>query len=186
MWAAHLGESPALSIGDIADRLGASSPHSFASTVRFHQLIAPYRETLRTFDPVGREGRVMTTATSATRRVRQPAAEGAPTPEPTGKPACPKCGGPMWDNRDSKRNPRAPDFRCRNRMCDGVLWPGQHRVAVPIIARAARVGASGNGAGDGEAPSRSETKGNGGNGLSALRRCYLDVTEFVLSDVREA
>jgi hypothetical protein len=29
----------------------------------------------------------------------------------------------MWDNRLSKRNPKAPDFKCRNRSCDGVLWP---------------------------------------------------------------
>ena len=79
VWAAHLGESPALTIGDIADRLEASSPHSFARTVRLvlgltpsefrrgydgramlerfrHQLIAPYREALRTFDPVGDAG----------------------------------------------------------------------------------------------------------------------------------
>jgi AraC-like DNA-binding protein len=79
LWAAHLGESPALSIGDIADRLEASSPQSFSRTVRSvlaltpgqlrrgydgramlerfrHQLIAPYRETLRTFDPLGDAG----------------------------------------------------------------------------------------------------------------------------------
>jgi AraC-like DNA-binding protein len=79
LWAAHLGESPALSIGDIADRLQASSPQSFSRTVRSvlaltpgqlrrgydgramlerfrHQLIAPYRETLRTFDPLGDAG----------------------------------------------------------------------------------------------------------------------------------
>ena len=30
LWAAHLGESPALSIGDIAERLEASSPQSFS------------------------------------------------------------------------------------------------------------------------------------------------------------
>jgi hypothetical protein len=35
---------------------------------------------------------------------------------------CPKCGGRMWDNRLTKRNPRAPDFRCRDRSCDGVVW----------------------------------------------------------------
>jgi hypothetical protein len=31
----------------------------------------------------------------------------------------------MWDNRLTKRNPRAPDFRCRNRNCDGVIWPSK-------------------------------------------------------------
>lgn len=36
---------------------------------------------------------------------------------------CPKCGGRMWDNRLTKRNPRAPDYKCRDRSCDGVIWP---------------------------------------------------------------
>src|SRR5215207_783031 len=39
--------------------------------------------------------------------------------------SCPKCGGRMWDNRLTKRNPRAPDFKCRDRSCDGVIWPGK-------------------------------------------------------------
>ena len=39
------------------------------------------------------------------------------------EPSCPKCGGRMWDNRLSKRNPKAPDYKCRNRSCDGVVWP---------------------------------------------------------------
>ena len=38
-------------------------------------------------------------------------------------PSCPKCGGRVWDNRASKRNPKAPDFKCRDRSCDGVIWP---------------------------------------------------------------
>jgi len=36
----------------------------------------------------------------------------------------------MWDDRASKRNPRAPDFKCRNKPrvmggpgCSGVIWP---------------------------------------------------------------
>jgi hypothetical protein len=37
--------------------------------------------------------------------------------------SCPKCGGRMWDNRLTKRNPRAPDYKCQNRSCDGVVWP---------------------------------------------------------------
>ena len=40
-------------------------------------------------------------------------------------PECPKCSGRMWDNRLSKRNPRAPDFKCRDRGCDGVIWPAR-------------------------------------------------------------
>jgi hypothetical protein len=38
-------------------------------------------------------------------------------------PSCPKCQGPMWDNREGKRNPKAPDFKCKNKECDGVIWP---------------------------------------------------------------
>lgn len=48
----------------------------------------------------------------------------------TGMPVCPTCGGPMWDDRTSKRNPRAPDFKCKNKPkerggpgCEGVIWP---------------------------------------------------------------
>lgn len=37
--------------------------------------------------------------------------------------SCPKCGGSMWDNRLTKRNPKAPDYKCRDRNCDGVVWP---------------------------------------------------------------
>ena len=46
----------------------------------------------------------------------------------TGAPSCPKCGGRMWDNRVGKRNPRAPDFKCRDRACDGVVWPARPEV----------------------------------------------------------
>jgi hypothetical protein len=48
-----------------------------------------------------------------------------PAMEPAAEmtPSCPKCGGRMWDNRITKRNPKAPDFKCRDRSCDGVIWP---------------------------------------------------------------
>ena len=49
--------------------------------------------------------------------------------------SCPKCGGQMWDNRLSKKNPKAPDYKCRSRACDGVIWPprgnGQQSHAAP-------------------------------------------------------
>lgn len=54
-----------------------------------------------------------------------PAAAAPNEPRTTDEPQCPACGGRMWDNRLSKRNPSAPDFKCRNRSCEGVLWPGQ-------------------------------------------------------------
>jgi hypothetical protein len=63
-----------------------------------------------------------TPAAAATPGVVQPPAEG--------QPACPICGGAMWDDRSSKRNPKAPDFKCKNRPrerggpgCEGVIWP---------------------------------------------------------------
>lgn len=37
---------------------------------------------------------------------------------------CPKCGGDMWDNRIDKKNPRAPDFKCKDKKCDEALWMG--------------------------------------------------------------
>jgi hypothetical protein len=43
--------------------------------------------------------------------------------------SCPKCGGRVWDNRMTKRNPRAPDYKCQNRSCDGVIWPPKPTVA---------------------------------------------------------
>lgn len=32
-------------------------------------------------------------------------------------PPCPKCGGEMWDNRENKTNPNAPDFKCKDKTC---------------------------------------------------------------------
>ena len=53
----------------------------------------------------------------------------------TAIPNCPKCQGPMWDNRVGKRNPKAPDYKCKDRECDGVIWPP--RGATPVAAAAA-------------------------------------------------
>jgi hypothetical protein len=48
-----------------------------------------------------------------------------------GTPSCPVCGGRMWDNRATKRNPRAPDYKCRDRSCDGVIWPPKTVASAP-------------------------------------------------------
>jgi hypothetical protein len=97
----------------------------------------------------------------------------------TGAPACPTCGGKMWDNRADKaagrRNARAPDFKCRNQQCDGRLWPGQHTAATPIIARPNSTPV-GQGSPYADVPDIAPD--------TARRRCYLDATEFVLRDVR--
>lgn len=47
------------------------------------------------------------------------------------EPGCPRCGGRMWDNRATKRNPRAPDYRCRTRGCEGVIWPARESTPAP-------------------------------------------------------
>jgi hypothetical protein len=64
--------------------------------------------------------------------------DGTGDPKVVGEPDCPKCGGRMWDNRLSKRNPKAPDYKCRDRSCDGVIWPGQKADAKADAKAAAR------------------------------------------------
>jgi hypothetical protein len=73
----------------------------------------------------------------------EPAAVGdAASPAAVGGPhaldeqSCPKCGGRMWDNRLTKRNPKAPDYKCRDRSCDGVIWPPKGEKAEPAKAEA--------------------------------------------------
>ena len=50
----------------------------------------------------------------------------SPAPEAVQIPACPVCGGEMWDNRASKKNAKAPDFRCKDKGCkdDKGYTPG--------------------------------------------------------------
>ena len=31
--------------------------------------------------------------------------------------SCPRCGGPLWDNRANKKTPKSPDFRCKDKEC---------------------------------------------------------------------
>src|ERR1700737_2831337 len=69
--------------------------------------------------------------------------EQLPAPDQTPPPpTCPKCQGAMWDNRVGKRNPKAPDFKCKNRECDGVIWPPRDavRAATPIVDQPAATG----------------------------------------------
>lgn len=46
----------------------------------------------------------------------------APQAQAGAVPSCPNCGGVMWDNRVGKKNPKAPDFKCRDKGCEGVIW----------------------------------------------------------------
>ncbi|HKG90291.1 MAG TPA: hypothetical protein VKA84_00290, partial [Gemmatimonadaceae bacterium] len=55
----------------------------------------------------------------------------------------------MWDNREGKRNPKAPDFKCKDRDCGGVIWPPRGSVSAlaPTGAPAPRPAAAGAAAG---------------------------------------
>lgn len=64
--------------------------------------------------------------------------DGTGDPKVEGEPSCPKCGSRMWDNRISKRNPKAPDYKCRSRSCDGVVWPSKEGSSAPAPQPAAR------------------------------------------------
>jgi hypothetical protein len=55
----------------------------------------------------------------------------------TESPACPKCGGRLWDNRVTKKNPKAPDYKCRDATCDGVIWPPKNGAAPAAAPRPA-------------------------------------------------
>ena len=63
----------------------------------------------------------------------------------------------MWDDRSSKRNPKAPDFKCRNKPkerggpgCEGVIWPARDGSPSPYGGAAPRRAD----ADTGEAPAR--------------------------------
>jgi hypothetical protein len=51
----------------------------------------------------------------------------------------------MWDDRLSKRNPKAPDFKCKNKPkmkggpgCEGVIWPPRAGMTSPYPPPVAR------------------------------------------------
>lgn len=55
---------------------------------------------------------------------------------------CEKCGSDMWDNRRDKRNPRSPDYKCKDKGCGHGVWTeprggnnGRQTVAAPSTER---------------------------------------------------
>ena len=112
-----------------------------------------------------------------------------------GQPVCPVCGGRMWDNRGRKTNPKAPDFKCRTPDCAGRIWPGQlageDGVDEPTTDGGAPVGSIVETLPPGPLADavRSVVETVSARTLRArvrseLRACYLDVTDFVLAEVR--
>jgi len=86
-----------------------------------------------------------TSAAAPAGAARPAAAAGGPRVDSSGMPLCPICGGAMWDDRTSKRNPRAPDFKCRNKPkerggpgCEGVIWPARDGSPSPYPPSAPR------------------------------------------------
>ena len=59
----------------------------------------------------------------------------APTPSGI-DPSCPTCSGSMWDNRPKKAsgdmNPKAPDFKCKDKSCQGVIWKHGEKPRGPV------------------------------------------------------
>lgn len=50
---------------------------------------------------------------------------------------CERCGhDKVWDNRNSKRNPKAPDFKCANKECGEGYWLVKGATAPPPKAKA--------------------------------------------------
>lgn len=35
---------------------------------------------------------------------------------------CELCGGAMWDNTQNKKNPKGPDFKCKDKACGHAVW----------------------------------------------------------------
>jgi hypothetical protein len=35
---------------------------------------------------------------------------------------CEKCGGEMWDNTVNKKNPKGPDYKCKDVNCGHAVW----------------------------------------------------------------
>lgn len=98
-----------------------------------------------------RDGRAPAAAAPAPRAAAAGgAAASAGSVDANGMPLCPVCGGAMWDDRASKRNPRAPDFKCRNKPkerggpgCEGVIWPSRDGAPSPYPPPVARRSSAG-------------------------------------------
>jgi hypothetical protein len=37
----------------------------------------------------------------------------------------------MWDNREGKTNPKQPDFKCKDKACNGAIWPPKDKDTQP-------------------------------------------------------
>jgi hypothetical protein len=128
-------------LGVVREDVGTGRDHKAAATdafkraaVRFgiaHELYA-YEQNWVQVDGDGRHAKPLEDPQAAYER-RYGGSAVADAAPPADEPACPKCAGRMWDNRATKRNPRAPDFKCRDRACDGVVWPAASTAAPATV-----------------------------------------------------
>jgi len=51
---------------------------------------------------------------------------------------CPKCGGEMWDNRVSKKNPKGPDYKCKDKTCGEAIWLNDLKEKPEVIKEPAK------------------------------------------------
>lgn len=86
---------------------------------------------LGTEDDDGNSATTTPNSTTATNTIKQ----ARPAKNKNLDNLCPKCGGEMWDNRPKKAsgdfNPAAPDFKCKDAKCGGVIWPAKDK---PMMA----------------------------------------------------
>lgn len=48
---------------------------------------------------------------------------------------CEKCGTECWDNRITKKNPKGPDYKCKNPDCAHAIWltPFPKKQEAPVV-----------------------------------------------------
>lgn len=60
---------------------------------------------------------------------------------------CPICKGPVWDNRAKKASgafkPEAPDYACKDKACEGRIWPEKDESATYTPKTASKNSSSG-------------------------------------------
>lgn len=97
-------------------------------------------------------------------------------------PSCPKCGSTMWDNRETKTNPKAPDFKCKDKNCDGVVWPPKKKAPPKTEPRNAGPLLPNESEDDPHLQTQAATKQQGPT-VDQLQRCYLDCLRWSLDHV---
>ncbi len=86
----------------------------------------------------------------------------------------------MWDNRDRKTNPKAPDFKCKDKEnCDGVIWPPRGKASSQSPAPRQQAGAPRQG------DDRSNRIERQHSQEMAIRTCDLLITNGMISTPEE-